>query len=85
MLSDAAQGRFAERLINVTLAVAGAGDVVDATMGALASGHSSGADTLCGLLFGYATDPLPPDRPPRRLLLRPALFESSAGQMATIA
>jgi hypothetical protein len=88
MLSDAAHGRFAERLIDVTRAVAGAGEVVDATMRALASGHSSGADTLCGLFFGYTTNqaaPSLPDRPPRRLLQRAARFESGAGQTATIA
>lgn len=88
MLSDAAQGRFAERLIDVTGAVAGAGDVVDATAHALASGHSSGADTLCGLLFGYAPDlaaPSPPDRPPRQPLPRAAQFESNAGRTAAIA
>ena len=72
MLSDAAQGRFAERLISVMGAVAGVGDVVDATAHALASGHSSGADTLCGLLFGYAPD-------------QAARFESSAGRTAAIA
>ena len=73
MLSDAAQGRFAERLIDVTRAVAGAGDVVSAAAHALASGHSSGADTLCGLLFGYATEqtaPSPPVRASRQPLPR---------------
>jgi hypothetical protein len=73
MLSDAAQGRFAERLIDVTRAVAGAGDVVCAAAHALASGHSSGADTLCGLLFGYApeqTVPSPPLRASRQPLPR---------------
>ena len=68
MLSDAAHGRFAERLVDVTKALAGAGNVADATVHALANGHSSGADTLCGLLFGYAPDlailaaPSPPHR-----------------------
>ena len=91
MLSDAAQGRFAERLIDVTGAIAGAGDVVDATAQALASGHSSGADTLCGLLFGYAPDllmqtaHLPPDRPPRQPHSRAVRFESGAGRTAAIA
>ena len=91
MLSDAAQGRFAERLTDVTGAVAGAGDVADATALALASGHSSGADTLCGLLFGYAPElamqaaPSPPDRPSRQPLPRAARFESSAGRSAAIA
>ena len=54
MLRDAVQGRFAEHLLDVISALAHAGDVVHATMRALESGHSSGADTLCGLLFGYA-------------------------------
>ena len=56
MLDDAAQGRFAERLIDVTRTIARARDVRAASARALASGHSSGADTLCGLLFGYAPD-----------------------------
>ena len=91
MLSDAVQGRFAERLVDVTRAVANAGDVVDASAHALASGHSSGADTLCGLLFGYAPDlamqaaPSPPDRPPGQPLSRAARIESSAGRMAAMA
>lgn len=92
MLSDAVQGRFAERLVDVTLAVANAGDVVDASAHALASGHSSGADTLCGLLFGYAPDlamqaaaSSPPDRPPGQPLSRAARIQSSAGRMAAIA
>jgi hypothetical protein len=88
MLSDAAQGRFAERLVDVTRAVAGEGDVVCAAAQALASGHSSGADTLCGLLFGYApeqTVPSPPLRPPRQPLPHAARCERSAGQTITIA
>ena len=91
MLSDAAQGRFAERLIDVTGAVAGTGDVVDATANALASGHSSGADTLCGLLFGYAPDmamlaaPSSPDRPPGQPHLRAARLERRAGRAAALA
>ena len=91
MLSDAAQGRFAERLIDVTRAVAGAGDVVGAAARALASGHSSGADTLCGLLFGYAPDlvmqtaPSPLDRSTRQALPRATQFESSAGRTAATA
>jgi hypothetical protein len=88
MLSDAAQGRFAQRLIDVTGAVAGVGDVVDATAHALASGHSSGADTLCGLLFGYVPDqpaPLPPVRPPGQPHPHAARFESSAGRTAASA
>ena len=88
MLGDAAHGRFAEHLVDVTVAISCGGDVVDATAHALASGHSSGADTLCGLLFGYAPDQaatLPPDRPQRRRLPRAARFESSAGRTAAIA
>ena len=91
MLSDAAQGRFAERLIDVTRAVANAGNVADATAHALASGHSSGADTLCGLLFGYAPElamqaaPSPPDRPTGQPLPCVARLESSAGRSAAIA
>ncbi len=65
MLNDAAHGCFAEHLVDVTRALAGAGDVVAATVHALASGHSSGADTLCGLLFGYAPDLVAVSPPPR--------------------
>ncbi len=91
MLSDAAQGRFAERVIDVTRAVANAGNVADAAAHALASGHSSGADTLCGLLFGYAPElamqaaPSPPDRPTGQPLPWVARLESSAGRSAAIA
>jgi hypothetical protein len=68
MLGDATRGRFAECLADVTAALAGEGDIVEATVQALALGHSSGADMLCGLLFGYGPDlamqnrPSPPDR-----------------------
>ncbi len=79
MLSDAAQGRFAERLIDVTVAISGGGDVVDATVRALASGHSSGADTLCGLLFGYAPHLA------TQAFARAPRFESTAGRAALIA
>ena len=79
MLSDAAQGRFAERLIDVTVAISGGGDVVDATVHALASGHSSGADTLCGLLFGYAPHLA------MQAFARATRFESRAGRAAVIA
>jgi hypothetical protein len=91
MLSDAAQGRFAEHLIDVTRAVAGTGDVVDATAQALASGHSSGADTVCGLLFGYSPDlmmqaaPSRPNRLAGQPLARATRFESSARATAAIA
>jgi hypothetical protein len=79
MLSDAAQGRFAERLIDVTVAISGGGDVVDATVHALASGHSSGADTLCGLLFGYAPHLA------MQALAHATRFESTAARAALIA
>jgi hypothetical protein len=54
MLDDAAHGRFAQSLVDVTLALSGAGNINAAAARALACGHSSGADALCGLLFGYA-------------------------------
>ena len=54
MLRDAVHGRFAEHLVTLISAVAHAHDVVGATVRALDIGHSSGADTVCGLLFGYA-------------------------------
>jgi hypothetical protein len=57
MLRDAAQGHFAERLTDVVRCVCDGGDVAGATMRALQVGHSSGADALCGLLFGYAPVP----------------------------
>ena len=55
MLRDAAQGHFAERLAEVVHCVCGGGDVAGSARRALGIGHSSGADTLCGLLFGYAS------------------------------
>jgi len=54
MLLDALQGHFAERLTEVVRCVCGGGDVAGATMRALEVGHTSGADVLCGLLFGYS-------------------------------
>jgi Protein of unknown function (DUF2877) len=54
MLRDAVQGRFAEHLVELVNAVAHARDVVGATVRVLETGYSSGADTVCGLLFGYA-------------------------------
>jgi hypothetical protein len=54
MLLDALQGHFSERLTEVVGCVCGGGDVAGATMRALEVGHSSGADVLCGLLFGYS-------------------------------
>lgn len=53
MLRDAVHGRFAEHLIKLVDAVAHARDVAGATVRVLENGHSSGADTVCGLLFGY--------------------------------
>ena len=53
MLRDAMHGRFAEHLVNLVDAVAHARDVAGATVRVLETGHSSGADTVCGLLFGY--------------------------------
>ncbi len=57
MLLDALQGHFAERLTEVVRCVCGGGDIAGATMRALEVGHSSGADALCGLLFGYSPTP----------------------------
>lgn len=54
MLLDALQGHFAEHLTEVVRRVCAGGDVAGATMRALEVGHSSGADVLCGLLFGYS-------------------------------
>jgi hypothetical protein len=54
MLLDALRGHFAERLTEVVRCVCGGGDVAGASMRALQIGHSSGADVLCGLLFGYS-------------------------------
>jgi hypothetical protein len=53
MLLDALRGHFAERLTEVVRCVCGGGDIAGASMRALQVGHSSGADVLCGLLFGY--------------------------------
>jgi len=55
MLLDALQGHFAERLTEVVRCVCDGGDVAGAAMRALQTGHSSGADVLCGLLFGYSS------------------------------
>ena len=57
MLLDALQGHFAERLSDVVRSVCHGNDVAFAVMRALEVGHSSGADVLCGLLFGYAPVP----------------------------
>jgi hypothetical protein len=54
MVLDALRGHFAERLTEVVRCVCGGGDVAGASMRALEVGHSSGADVLCGLLFGYS-------------------------------
>ena len=55
MLLDALQGHFAERLTDVVRCVCDGGNVAGAAMRALEVGHSSGADVLCGLLFGYSS------------------------------
>jgi hypothetical protein len=60
MLLDALQGQFAERLADVVRSVCGGNDVAGAAMRALEVGHSSGADVLCGLLFGYSPAPTAP-------------------------
>jgi len=54
MLADASQGCFAQHLAGVTAALAGRAQIGPACEQALAHGHSSGADALCGVLFGYA-------------------------------
>jgi hypothetical protein len=54
MLLDSLRGHFAQRLTAVVRCVCGGGDVAGASMRALQVGHSSGADVLCGLLFGYS-------------------------------
>ena len=86
MLRDATQGRFAECLTDVTVALAAGGNVVEAAAQALARGHSSGADTLCGLLFGYAPDLAMQqtllDRPPRQPFPRAARLATDAGGTA---
>jgi hypothetical protein len=57
MLLDALHGHFAERLTDVVRCICEGGDVAGASMRALEIGHSSGADALCGLLFGYSLMP----------------------------
>jgi hypothetical protein len=57
MLLDALQGHFAERLTEVVRCVCDGSDVAAASMRALQIGHSSGADVLCGLLFGLSLAP----------------------------
>lgn len=57
MLLDALQGQFAERLTDVVRCICEGGDVARASVRALEVGHSSGADALCGLLFGYSLTP----------------------------
>jgi hypothetical protein len=63
MLLDALQGQFAERLTDVVRCICDGGDIAGASMRALEVGHSSGADALCGLLFGYSL--IPAARPMR--------------------
>jgi len=57
MLLDALQGHYAEHLTEVVRCVCAGSDVAGAAMRALRVGHSSGADVLCGLLFGYSPVP----------------------------
>ena len=56
MLDDAASGCFAQTLVEVTMALAGEGTIARACERALTNGHSSGADALCGVLFGFAPE-----------------------------
>jgi hypothetical protein len=58
-LDDAVHGRFAQRLIDVLRALAQQRDATGPVELALASGHSSGADTLSGLWFGLSLPPIP--------------------------
>jgi hypothetical protein len=53
-LIDAVRGRFGQRLCEVLHALARGKDVAVHVRQALCSGYSSGADTLCGLLFGLS-------------------------------
>jgi len=54
MLTDALDGDFPETLLAVVEDLAAASDPEHSIAGAMAVGHSSGADTLCGLLFGLS-------------------------------
>jgi hypothetical protein len=54
MLLDALGGHFAERLTGVVRCLCGGGEITSAAVRLLEVGHSSGADSLCGLLFGFA-------------------------------
>ncbi|MFN0040523.1 MAG: DUF2877 domain-containing protein [Burkholderiales bacterium] len=87
MLCDALQDRFAEGLVDVVRALTGSGHVFDATMQALRSGHSSGADTLCGLLFGVSPALIAPEKQSRlqSRVARPWQNVSGAGPAAPIA
>ncbi len=82
MLLDALQGQFAERLIEVMICVCGGGDVAGATVRALEVGHSSGADVLCGLLFGYS--PTLTARPIRSAATENRISDLPAACAATI-
>ena len=53
MLLDALEGHFAERLTEVVRCLGGR-EVAGAASRLMAVGHTSGADMLCGLLFGFA-------------------------------
>ena len=54
ILLDALGGHFGQRLTEVVSGLCGCGEVTGAALRLLEVGHSSGADGLCGLLFGFA-------------------------------
>jgi hypothetical protein len=54
MLTDALDGHFPETLLAVVEDLAAESDPEHSVARAMAVGHSSGADTLCGLLFGLS-------------------------------
>jgi hypothetical protein len=65
MLGDASLGRFPEVLVDAAQSLDGAGDVGACALRALAIGDCSGADLLCGLLFGYGPQWAGPPAPAR--------------------
>lgn len=81
MLRDAMQGRFARSLCEVTEAIAGKGDLLATARHLLSSGHSSGADALCGLLFGYDPALLLRSERPVRAGARPRFIASCAAAL----
>jgi hypothetical protein len=54
ILLDALEGHFAQCLTEVVRGLGGVGEITGAASRLLGVGHSSGADALCGLLFGFA-------------------------------